>query len=313
MSKKTINILLRSTVSIILLTWLGFSIDWPQLVHGLRTIKLAWILVAIGWIIVSIVISTWKWRGVLQAQGLKLQWKELWNAYWEGQFFNNFLPSSIGGDAMRIIRIGRLCNDHAGATASVVIERILATVGLAITGILGGILVKQPDYRIISIFIVIIIFCVLLLVAITRGHLPAWVEQRSGRLVDFLKRMQIHGRSLQGQGTVLLWVTLLSVGFQAAVVGVNYCIFQALNIKSVGSMDALYIIPLISVAAMLPFGINGYGIREGAYVALLSTYSVDRGTAFLVSLLFAFLVSLCSLYGAWIWLIDRSKEVMTDV
>jgi len=313
MSKKTINILLRTTVSIFLLTWLALTIDWTQMAASLQMVKGIWIIAAIAWIVLSIVISTWKWRVVLNAQGLELPWRDLWNAYWEGQFFNNFLPSSIGGDAMRIIRVGQLCGDTAGATASVVIERILATMGLAITGILGGFMVKQPDYRIVSIFAALMVFGIFLMVIITRGRLPVWIEKRSGRFLTFLKRMQVHGNRFKGKERQIIIITLLSVVFQIAVVGVNYCIFQALHITSVGILDAFYIIPLASVAAMLPIGINGYGLREGAYVALLGMYSVNRGTAFVASLLFAFLVSLCSLYGAWVWLTHHAKEVMPNV
>lgn len=312
MSKKTFNILLRSTVSIALLFWLAFTIDWPQLVSSLRMVRGIWIIAAIICIVLSIAISTWKWQEVLKAQGMELSWQELWNAYWEGQFFNNFLPSSIGGDAMRIVRVGNLSGDTAGATASVIIERILATIGLSVTGIMGGLMVRHPDYRIISIFAALIVLCTLLMMIISRGRLPAWIEKNSGRISNFLKGMQVHGNRIQGKGCQMIKVSLLSVFFQVAVVGVNYCIFQALHIESVGILDALYIVPLASVAAMLPVGINGYGLREGAYVALLGMYSINRGVAFVASLLFAFLVSLCSLYGAWVWLTHNSKEVMTN-
>ncbi|MGE5391029.1 MAG: lysylphosphatidylglycerol synthase transmembrane domain-containing protein [Deltaproteobacteria bacterium] len=313
MTRKNILTLLRGSVSIILLVWLAYSIDWGQLAASLRRVDPAWIIAAIGWIVISIAISTWKWREVLKAQGLELPWQRLWNAYWEGQFFNNFLPSSIGGDAIRIIRIGQFCGDAAGAAASVVVERILATIGLAITGLIGCLLIRQPDYRIITILAALVFGGILLMVIITRGRLPAWMEKRAGRLVDFLKGIQVHGNRFKGQGTNLLGIILLSVVFQVGVAAVNYCIFQALNIQSVGVLDTLFIVPLASVAAMLPVGINGYGLREGAYVALLAMYSVDSGTAFIASLLFAFLVSLCSLYGAWVWLTYRSKEVMSNV
>ncbi|NLW92352.1 MAG: flippase-like domain-containing protein [Syntrophomonadaceae bacterium] len=312
MSKNTINILLRSSVSIALLLWLALTIDWFQLVSSLRMVTGIWIIAAIICIVLSIAISTWKWQEVLKAQGMELPWQELWNAYWEGQFFNNFLPSSIGGDAMRIVRVGKLSGDTAGATASVIIERILATIGLSVTGIMGGLMVRHPDYRIISIFAALIVLCTFLMMIIIQGRLPAWIEKHSGRISNFLKGMQVHGNRIQGKGCHMIKVLLLSVFFQVAVVGVNYCIFQALHIKSVGILEALYIVPLASVAAMLPVGINGYGLREGAYVALLGMFSVNRGVAFAASLLFAFLVSLCSLYGAWVWLTHKSKEVMTN-
>ncbi len=313
MSKQTIKILLRTAVSVSLLAWLACTIDWSQLAASLRIVRLEWIMGAIAWIIISIVISTYKWQGILKAQGLDLPWCELWRAYWIGQFFNNFLPSSIGGDAMRIVRVRELSGDTPGAAASVIIERILATVGLAVTGLIGGLLVLHPDYRVMSIFAALILFCVVLMLVITRGRLPAWMEKRPGRLLDFCEGLQAHGSRLNGQWHTIIGVTVLSVAFQVAVVGVNCCIFQALNIRTVGAWEALYIVPLASVAAMLPFGINGYGLREGAYVALLALYAVPRGTAFAASLIFAFLVSLCSLYGAWIWLTQRSKEVISDV
>jgi len=313
MTRKNSHTLLRSSISIILLAWLASSIDWRQLVASLRVVEMTWIMAAIGWIVVSIAVSTWKWREVLKAQGLELPWHQLWNAYWEGQFFNNFLPSSIGGDAMRIIRIGQLCGDAAGVTASVVVERILATIGLSITGLIGCLLISQPDYRIIMIFAALVLVGLLLMAIIIRGSWPAWMEKRTGRLVTFIQGMQVHGNRFQGQGARLIGITLLSVAFQVGVAAVNYCIFQGLHIQSVGILDTLYIVPLASVVAMLPFGINGYGLREGAYVALLGMYSVDKGTAFIASLLFAFLVSLCSLYGAWVWLTYRSKEVVSNV
>jgi len=94
---------------------------------------------------------------------------------------------------------------------------------------------------------------------------------------------------------------------------VNFGCFQALHITALTGWDLLYVIPAISVAAMLPLGINGYGLREGAYVLLLGIYQVPASTAFIASLLFAFLVSLCSLYGGYTWFIHRSKGEIADV
>jgi uncharacterized membrane protein YbhN (UPF0104 family) len=76
------------------------------------------------------VISVTKWQLLLYAKKINLSWIELWHAYWAGLFFNNFLPSSIGGDALRIIWVGKSRGDSSGAAASVIVERILATAGI---------------------------------------------------------------------------------------------------------------------------------------------------------------------------------------
>jgi glycosyltransferase 2 family protein len=60
----------------------------------------------------------------------------------------------------------------------------------------------------------------------------------------------------------------------------------------------------------LPLGINGYGIREGSYVAMLAPYGVSAVSAFASSIIFAFLISICSLWGGWVWLSRNPNKDM---
>lgn len=312
MKKKHINLVIRSIVSLGLLTWLTLLLDWRELFEVLTRIKLEWMLLAVGWVIISMIISVSKWKLILQAQAITLSWPELWRAYWAGLFFNNFLPSSIGGDALRIVWVGRLTGDVAGSTASVFVERVLATVGLSITGLAASLFIVQPDQRVIFLFLLLIAFSFALLGLLMWGWIPQRFAQSQGRVITFLRGIEQHGTRLKGQWGVILRVIFLSVLFQGSVVGVNYAIFKALQISSIGWINAMYVIPVTSIAAMLPIGINGYGVREGAYVALLASYHVPATTAFAASILFAFLVSISSLYGAWTWLVHHPKGVITN-
>ena len=110
-----------------------------------------------------------------------------------------------------------------------------------------------------------------------------------------------HGAKIKQNPGRLVMVGLWSIVFQLTVIAVNYCILQALHITTLTGWDLVYVIPVISVVSMLPVGINGYGLREGAYVVLLGLYQIPASTAFSASLLFVFLVSLCSLYGGYTW------------
>ncbi|MDD3898846.1 MAG: lysylphosphatidylglycerol synthase transmembrane domain-containing protein, partial [Syntrophomonadaceae bacterium] len=136
---KPYKTLFKAIVSLGLLIWLGYSIQWQELGQILLDIKLYWLTVALGWIIVSMIISTYKWQMVLKAQGFNLDWVELWKAYWAGIFMNNFLPSSIGGDALRIYRVNEMTGNVSAATASVLMERVLAISGIALVGMAGAI------------------------------------------------------------------------------------------------------------------------------------------------------------------------------
>lgn len=121
MAKQTVKIIARSLISIALLGWLALSIDWRELARILPIVKWEWIISAVVWIILSMLISVFKWRCILKVQQINLPYRELWQAYWAGLFFNNFLPSSIGGDALRIWWVREITTDTAGAAASVVI------------------------------------------------------------------------------------------------------------------------------------------------------------------------------------------------
>ena len=166
----------RTITSAGLLVWLALSIDWQDLNQVWRTVKPEWILAAIAWIVISVLVSVEKWRLVLDAQEIHLFWPELWRAYWAGLFFNNFLPSSIGGDAMRIWWAGQTAHDNPGAAVSVVVERILATTGLALTGLAAAVFVSQPDSRAVSLFIMLIAVSLGLLGLICWGHIPRWAQ-----------------------------------------------------------------------------------------------------------------------------------------
>lgn len=301
--KRTFNwkIVARLIISAGLLTWLSFNIDWKDIARVWHQVELVWILGAVAWIIISMIISVRKWQLVLEAQDIHLPWPELWQAYWAGLFFNNFLPSSIGGDALRIWWIGKTVLDNPGAAASVITERILATLGLALTGLTASALIGRADSRVVSLLAILTVASLSLLALVSWGSLPERIKLSQGRIFSFLSRMAEHGKKYRQEWGRLVMAGVLSAAFQIAVVAVNYCIFRSLHINALSVGDMLYVIPVISVAAMLPLGINGYGLREGAYVALLAGYGIPAGTAFSASLLFVFLVSLCSLYGGCTW------------
>lgn len=302
----------RTIISAGLLVWLALSIEWQDLGPVWRTVVPEWILAAIAWIVISVLVSVEKWRLVLDGQGIHLPWSELWRSYWAGLFFNNFLPSSIGGDAMRIWWAGKTAHDNPGAAVSVVVERILATAGLALTGLVAAAFVGRPDSRAVSLFVILIVVSLGLLGLICWGYIPRWAQDRQGRFISFLRGMVRHGAKLKQKPGRLVRVGLWSVVFQLTVIGVNYCIFQALHVTALTWWDLIYVIPVISVVSMLPVGINGYGLREGAYVILLGSYQVPASTAFSASLLFVFLVSMCSLYGGYTWYKHLNKGEDAD-
>lgn len=297
-------VVLKAGVSLILVGWLLKTIEWGQIVLLLQNAELIWIIVAFLWVVVSVLVSAYKWQLICRGAGLKLPLKVLWNIYWAGLFFNNFMPSSVGGDALRIYWAGKYAGDLPGTGASVVVERLLATIGLALLGILAASFatIKIPYLQVFFVATIFVTGAVLALIFSPDSfRLLGKLFSRYPKAVKLLHSLSIHGNRLRGQKGFVIKSLLLSVAFQFCVVMVNYSIFQTFHLDQISLLQACLVIPATSVAAMIPFGINGYGTREGAYIVLFAYFGVTREAAITMSIVFAVIVSISSLWGGWIW------------
>lgn len=296
---------IKGLLSLALLAWLFSTIDGKKLLSIVKNVDAVWLLGALVWILAAMVVSTIKWQLLLKAVGVKLPWGFTWRSYWVGIFFNNFLPSSLGGDAMRIYLVAKETGDTSGASASVVLERLLAASGLAAVGLIAAPFAQGRLYVITLLFALMAFVSLLLVAIIIRPGCSLFISRllplNSDKIKGFFEEFFSRGKRVSGQRAVIFHVFLWSIVFQICVVMVNYYIFRALHVEQVSMVNAAYLIPATSIAAMIPVGINGYGVRESAYVLLLASLNVTKASAVATSLIFAVLVSLCSVYGGWVW------------
>ncbi len=303
--KRYLTLAIKTLVSLALIAWLLNAVEWAQVAALLVKADLHWIGVAFFLVIVSVLVSAFKWQFICAAAGLKLPFKVLWNSYWAGLFFNNFMPSSIGGDALRIYWTGKHSSDMPGAAASVIVERILATMGLSLLGIVAAILTRTEIPYLMLFFAGMMLISIFLLALILFPALLALLQRifvSVPKAGGFLTGLQEHGARLRQHKKLLIKSLIWSVVFQFCVVLVNFSILQAFQVNQVSLPEACLVIPATSVAAMLPIGINGYGTREGAYITLFAYLGVAGSAAMTVSVVFALTVSLASLWGGLVWL-----------
>jgi len=77
-------------------------------------------------------LSAFKWFMLTQSQHLGAGFWRLFAYYLVGQFYNMFLPTSVGGDVVRSYELGRYSNRHADSLASVFVERYTGVLTLLI-------------------------------------------------------------------------------------------------------------------------------------------------------------------------------------
>src|SRR5260370_13040673 len=121
----------KIAVSIILLTILFSKIDVGQLWQGLRGASFVWLAVALALYSVNILASAWRWHLLLHAQSVLIQRRRLLSSFLVANFFNNFLPSNVGGDVIRISDSAKYTKSKAVATLVVLMDRGLLVLSVA--------------------------------------------------------------------------------------------------------------------------------------------------------------------------------------
>ncbi|WP_459931349.1 lysylphosphatidylglycerol synthase transmembrane domain-containing protein [Desulfosporosinus burensis] len=293
--------------TVLLLGWLFAKVPWERVWPVWQQLSLGAWLAAVLLTILATVVSAYKWKLILTEPGIEApKFGFLLRIYFIGLFFNNFLPSGMGGDVMRIALTSRKIG-VAPATASVITERTWAALGLVFLCFIGFFSFHQAMGRVavvIPVLAVVVLSLTLLLLFPGWGrfflHFLNRYPKLSEGLTGFLNVLDRY-RSRPGMLTkVFCW----SVVFQGIIVVMNYLLFQGMGVD-VSWSSCLSLIPLISALAMVPISINGLGLREWSYVVLFTPWGVEAPVALAVSLTFFLVVMLVSLLGGFFYLRDH--------
>jgi len=306
--KKNLITVSRIVISIVLIAWLLAFADFQQILNSLIGFSPVWFIIVLSLIALSVLISAWKWGVLLSALGLKLSNTKLFNIYSTGLFFNNFLPSSIGGDGVRIFLAGKYKGNTSAVASTVVLERTLATVTLALLGLIGALFAYKPNASAIWLLIALLIIGVLMTFVLLKGWVPKFIRDGKSRLGLAWINFADSSSELRTRKKEVFISFILSAVFQINVVIVVIAVMAGLGLEIPSFSDMVYITSATSVMAMIPLGLNGYGLREGAYVLLLQPLGFSSSDAITISILFAVFVTIYSVWGGINWLFVKNTS-----
>ncbi|MBQ7636600.1 MAG: flippase-like domain-containing protein [Lachnospiraceae bacterium] len=309
--KKWIGTFIKIVISAVLLTILVMSADIEEIGEALAGFKAPWGVAVILAIALSVYVSALKWGELLKAQGVRISSPKLFGYYICGLFFNNFLPSSIGGDGARAILAGQEGGTVGGA-ASVVMERILATVTLAILGLVSAVFSRHPAGIVLILMGTILAAGLLLAVVQLTGWVPERLKKSEGKIAGVWKTFALKSTEIRRHPKAIAISLLESLIFQILVAVVVETVIAGLGLQLLPLPDLCMVVSASSVLAMVPVGLNGYGLREGSYAFLLAPYGYSTAQALTISVLYALFVTLFSLAGGPLWLVlKKKKEIRT--
>ncbi|GHV76206.1 hypothetical protein AGMMS49942_10270 [Spirochaetia bacterium] len=305
MSKRTKASLtagLKIGVSIALVVVLVLTADIQEIAGRVAHFKPLSCVPVFFFILLGVVLSSLKWGILLKAQGILIPAFRLFQYYTAGFFFNNFLPSSIGCDGIRVMLLKKEFNSYAGAASSVVMERVLATVTLSLLGLAGALFARSPSRPAIIALSGVFVLGVILTVVQLTGFVPRAFAAGTTKFALGWKNFASASTDIRKHPVYLLICLAESLLFQMSVALAVGSIIFGLGLPSLPLADLFFVSSASSVVAMIPLGVNGYGFREGGYIYLLAPLGYAASGAFSISILFALFVAAYSLLGAVFWI-----------
>lgn len=301
---RRIVLALKALVSAGLIVFLVASVDWGRLVR--EHIEPDWPLLAlaIAVYVAQFPLSAYKWQRSLVAHRLEFPYPFLLRVLSIGFFLNNFLPTSIGGDAYRVVRTLPSTGSRSRALSAVVLERAVGFAVLLAVGLLAALVLLRGSPPPLIVYFATLVgsgFATLatLAVLVRLGHLTALWERAlsSPKMRVLTECAALIARSGRSVAALVFW----SIVFQVLAVLAVYALFAGVG-RPVDVATCAVVGAISVLVAVLPVSVNGIGVAEGSFVAAAVELGVELHHAVLVALLSRVLIVLLSVACGLVYL-----------
>ena len=290
--RRVLSFIAKVSVSVFFLVYLFNAVRWDEVWNHLRRADLFYLLLYILLGFAGIFISSIKWLILARPHRISPSLSYLVSLYMVGYFFNNFLPTSIGGDVVRGHALGTAFGRKPEAMASVFMERFTGFTALIVFALLAltfdGAL--RTDLRLVAP----IAFAVLAYVGVVAALVSSkWLEFCARRIPikvvqKILLKMGAFQQAIQmyRHERAALWAaggySILFYLVSVLVVYVGCLTFHA----PVSFTSLLTAVPVLLILFMIPFSFGGIGLQEWAYYFVLEAVGVPAAVGLSLGLLF---------------------------
>jgi len=242
-------------------------------INLIASASIPFVLMSLSMIFLLNLSSSIKWYMLLKSRGVKIGLARVYAYYQIGKFYNLILPTSMGGDVVRIFELARYTGNKADTIASVFIERFTGMVTLTIVS-LGAVIINLKTYN-IPLITGSLLFCVVLITVI--GWLVIdnrpfhFVQGIVTRRIPFLypvfsKLAKIHSAvDAYKTDSTALWIAMFNSLIFYFLAVVNVWVSAMAFDREISFMAVLVAVPAILLIMNLPVSIGGIGLMEFAY------------------------------------------------
>ncbi len=303
--KRLLRLVGSVVVTGLCLAYIVWQIDVSRTVRILGDASAWWFLLSVAIMVFTVPAMAWRWQQLLAARGIhdRLPW--LVRAYFTAYTAGQILPTSIGGDAMRIFETSRRHPGKGGPIAgSILLERALGGAATLVLAAIGFVLAcgRYDVGAYVGVELAFVVAAaglgIVLFSRRVRGPLRRLVPGL--RLVRVERPLRAVYEGIHGyreHGSLLVGISGLTLCVQAVRVLSIWAAAKAVGVDL--SPRPFYVMgPLLFLVMLVPFTINGLAVREAFFVSFLGGLGVDKSAAFATGFLFFLVTIALSLPGA---------------
>ncbi|MEM7127359.1 MAG: lysylphosphatidylglycerol synthase transmembrane domain-containing protein [Chloroflexota bacterium] len=314
-----------------LIGYLAYAADWDELRRSISVSSPLLLLLAYVIGMVDRVWMAYKWNILLQARQIVLSLYEVTVTYLMSTFLGLFLPSTVGGDAIRTFAVSRAGYSMADVASTIVIERVLGILALllmvVVSIISGGILIGGRYVEDITgllwgVSIAAIIVGGLLALSLSKSFehslratlpkIPGWAtDSKIGRLLSNLYNSYTEYRSQRGLLYTFFFYSFIENLFP---IFWSYTLARAFQLQ-ISLLDCFIVVPSVLILRRLPISIDGIGVHQTAFVYLLSFLGVPSTQGLLLGVATHLLATMLVLPGGLFYILkgfELSQMVRSD-
>ncbi len=301
-----LSFLLRLVVSVGLIGLAISRLDFDNMMTFLGRADGALVAVTLVTVLADRALMATRWILLLEALEVHVPRLRVVKIFFLSTFFGSFLPSGVGGEAVRAVSFSRLSSRAVESVASVVMDRVLGLLSMLLTGLLSLTLFYRvyPHPALLAVVTGLSIATIgglaLVLSKPLHERLRVRFREGTGRIAHWAtKTVEALARYRERLGTLSL-VLVVSIFVQLLRVLQAFLLSESMAL-GVEAIYFLCFIPPILVVTMLPISVGGWGTANVAYVALFSQVGMDPDGAFVLSVLILALGVVGNLPGGFIY------------
>jgi uncharacterized membrane protein YbhN (UPF0104 family) len=301
--KKSVSLVLRLLITCAIFYLIFSKVDTREVFATMASADVSLLLLALLLQLLSTFIASYRWKLVMQQLGFGQDFLFYLRSYFKGSFFNQGLPTSIGGDALRVIDVARTGHRKRDAFYGVAVDRGLGLVGLLVFNLLANLfapeLLPHNVFLALNVLVLLGICGFVVFYYLNRIRLlEQWVLTRVLlRISQRLDMVLCDTPALLKHTAFSLFIhlmALLAIYFIGTGVGLTFDL-----------LTYMVVVPPVILLTIVPISLAGWGVREGGMIGLFTLLGADKTLVLAMSITYGLILIISSLPGLAVYITGK--------